>query len=107
MVNKERIIKLKEMKERSRDRQEYNYQCTGDKKYLSLAKAYDEYADICNIALKSVDDHNIALTARSQISSLANQASSAIYHNNIDQMKKTLHDLMRVANNYGWKNRYE
>lgn len=104
-----RIKKIRDSKERARQRQWQNYQSTGDDNYYRKMNGYEDIVTICNQALSAAEDHQKAQNLKFDIIDFAKEAADLIHHDpNIDaDIKNLLKNIMATAERYGWQNKWE
>ena len=83
-MDKERIQKIRDSKEQSRLRQWMNFQETGETKYDTRARAYEELVDICDLALAAADDHYKKVRFQAYLVELAMKADRLL-HAGVDE----------------------
>lgn len=108
-MDAERIKKIRDSKEKARQRQWQNYQATGDDNFYRKMSGYEDIVTICDQALSAADDHQKALNLNLDIIEFARQAADLIHHNpGIDkEVKNLLEDIMATAKRNGWQNKWE
>ena len=108
-MDAERIKKIRDSKEKARQRQWQNYQSTGDDNYYRKMNGYEDIVTICDQALSAADDHQKALNLNLDIIDFASEAADLIDHNpNIDrEVKDLLENIMATARRNGWQNKWE
>ena len=112
-MDREAIEKIRERRYAAMKRQEENYQVTGDGNFYRKMKGHELVVDLCDQALRSVEDHQTAVALKIDIVDIASLASKAEYHAHRageydrQEVEKVLREVMAVARRYGWTNRYE
>ena len=108
-MTKERIEKIRDSKERARQRQSDNYQSTGEMKYYSAMNRYEDLVEICNQALTTAEDHDKCVRMSSQFMILAGKAAELKHkgdYRDADKVKDFLHELVGAAERFGFLNPY-
>ena len=107
-MDAERIKKIRDSKEAARIRQEANFQETGDDNFYRKMRGYEDIVDICNQALASAEDHQKAVNLKIDICRFAEEAANLMHKQpNIPEIKSLLKDIMAVAKDNGWTNKWD
>ena len=108
-MTKDRIEKIRESKQRAFQRQYDNFQSTGDGKYYTRAKAYEEFVDICDDALANADELEDARRLKMVILELAEQADACLYHGIDDRcrIEAFLKTVKKLGKAEGYHSRWD
>lgn len=101
----EQIKKIRDRKEKARERQYRNYQDSGEGMYYSKAKQYEQIVEICDQALTVAKDREKCRKVQNDIIELADMAKKAEVdcHCCGGLTPVVLNKIMALASSYGWR----
>ena len=101
----ERILQIRESKERARIRQERNFMDSGIGSYQSKAKQYEEIVELCDQCLTVSKDRDAARKIKNELLDLAEKARIAELNCRGcgGDTPMVLNRIMYLARQYGWR----
>lgn len=100
-MDKQDINKLIEKQQKISDRNFYNYQESGERRYLRAHERAEDLIDLAQRALKAADEHQELGSMRSYISGWSTRAISILHAGNNDEKQDEINELLKEIRSIG------
>ena len=100
MLEKQDLLKLANKYDALHRKNYMFYQECGERKYLRASERYEDMADAFRTAANVADIKQKYHSLSAHVSSYAAEGDKALYHDNADDMKQVLRNIISVAEMY-------
>ena len=100
MLNKQDLQKLADKYDALHEKNYRLYQECGEQRYLRASERYEDMADAFQMAADVADIRQKYHSLSASVSQYAAEGDKALYHDNADDMKQVLRNIVSVAEMY-------
>ena len=100
MLNKKDLQKLADKYDALHEKNYRLYQECGEPRYLRASERYEDMADAFQMAADVADIRQKYHSLSASVSQYAAEGDKALYHDNADDMKQVLRNIVSVAEMY-------
>ena len=97
MLEKKELLKLADKYEALHQKNYEMFQQCGEQKYLRASERYEDMADAFLMASNVADIKQKYHSLSASVSQYAAEGDKALYHDNVDDMKQVLRNIVTVA----------
>ena len=100
MLDKKDLLKLADKYDALHVKNYNAYQECGERKYLRASERYEDMADAFRMAANVADIKQKFHSLSASVSQYAAEGDKALYHDNADDIKQALRNIVSVAETY-------